>query len=137
MSYGSDSWNDGTRRTGRMARGATVVIQALFRRGITPRGTLRGGEEELNYGFDISGYIGAVGDDVALRSLPGQLRQEYMKDDRVLEVEIIPSIYTDAAKQTSIDLAVTGILADSEEPFAFTIRANSVTVELLGGARTP
>lgn len=120
-----------------MARGATVVVQALFRRGITPKGTLRGGDEELNYGFDISGYIGAVGDDVAMRSLPGQLQQEYLKDDRVLEVQVTPYIFTDAAKQVSIDLAVTGILADSEEPFAFTIRANSVTVELLGGAKTP
>lgn len=137
MSYGTDSWASDRRRTGRLTTGTNTVVLALYRRTITSRGTLRGGPDEAVYGFDLSELIGAVGPDLAVRAIPGQLRGEFLKDDRVSDVTVDAAITTGADGLTDIELSVEGTLRDSDEPFAFVLIADDVTVELVGGATTP
>lgn len=131
--YGRALWCTDQIRSGRRATHMQVVAHALFRRLITPRGTLRGGEEETAYGFDVSGYIGATSEDFAAVSLPAQVRAELMKDDRVSDVAVDAFISTGANGLTQVVLNVTAVLADESGDFAFTVAATAVTTTLLGG----
>lgn len=114
-------------------RGPAVVAQALYRRLITPRGTLRGGEEEENYGLDVAGYVGAVGDRVAAAALPGLVRGELLKDDRVADIDAAAAIATDAAGLTYVELSIRVVLQDESEPFTLTVAVTAASATLLGG----
>jgi hypothetical protein len=133
VSYGVEIWCAGQLVSSRLARGSAVVVQALYNRLITPRGTLRGGDEESAYGFDVAGYVGEVGTDIALAALPGIVRGELMKDDRVSDVLVTATTSTASDGTIAIVLEITGVLADSEEEFALTVAATDVSVTLLGG----
>ena len=132
--YGVDVWCDSALSSGRLARGTRVVAQALLRRTITPRGTLRGGEEESAYGLDVAGYIGAVGYPTAVAALPGLLRAEWLKDDRVADVDVTTAVAYDAAGRIAITMSAVVVLADDGETFDLTLRADDAGVTLLLGA---
>lgn len=131
--YGSAMWCTDQIRSGRRATGWRVVAQAYYRRLTTPRGTLRGGEEEAAYGFDIAGYVGAVGDAIALRALPAQVAAELAKDDRGTSVSCDAALVTDANGMTSIVLTITATLADESGDFTLTLAVTDTTVTILGG----
>ena len=109
--YGLDTWCMDRLQPGRYARGPSLVAQALYRRLITPRGTLRGGDDESAYGLDVSGYVGAVGYQSALQALPGLVRGELLKDDRVGEV-IVSATFTNTSN------ALIGILLEIQVTLA-------------------
>jgi hypothetical protein len=132
MSYGQDTWCGERLVTGRLARGAQVVILALYRRLITPRGTLRGGDDEDAYGIDLAGYIGAVGYDNAVAAIPGIIRSEFLKDARVADVSIDATITREANTAISIVLDCVITLVDSDEEFPFSVAASATSVTLLG-----
>ena len=131
--YGVETWCLDHLITGRYARGVNVVLQALYGRLVTPRGTLRGGEEEAAYGFDVSAYVGAVGYDTAVLSLPGAVRSELLKDDRVAEITVEAIKTTDADGLIAIELAIHAELADESADFDFTLVVTDVSVAFLGG----
>jgi hypothetical protein len=131
--YGRAMWCTDQIRSGRHASGWRVVAQAYYRRLTTPRGTLRGGEEESAYGFDVCGYVGAVGEAIALRALPAQVAAELAKDDRGTGVSCEAAIATDADGLTSIVLTITATLADESDDFTLTLAVTSTTVTILGG----
>lgn len=135
--YGVEIWCLGQIRSGRLARGRAVVIQALYNRTITPRGTLRGGEEESTYGLDLAGFVGAVGADIAARAIPLQLRTEWLKDDRVQDVSIFASIASEPDGTTAIDLDCNVLLVDEEESFPLTLHVSETSVTILGGVTNP
>ncbi len=118
-------------RTGVYARGKLLVAQALFGRLITQRGTLRGGDEESRYGFDISSYVGAVGTDVALMALPSQVEGELSKDPRVASVICVADSETRPDKSVRIILTITVTLQDESGSFDLTVGVDSVSAELL------
>jgi hypothetical protein len=120
-------------RSGRYASGWRVVAQAYYRRLTTPRGTLRGGEEEDAYGFDVCGYVGAVGTAVAVRALPAQVAAELAKDDRGTGASCQATLTTDPNGLTAILLNITATLADESVDFALTLLVTDTTVTLLGG----
>jgi hypothetical protein len=130
--FGVGMWCTTGLRTGRRARGKAIVINALLRRTITPRGTLRGGEQEAAYGLDLAGFVGAVGATVAARALPLQLRNEWLKDDRVQDVSIAGLVVagTDGTAEVNLDCQV--LLQGDTESFPLTLRVSDVTVTLLG-----
>jgi hypothetical protein len=139
VGYGVEIWCTDSMHTGRLASGAAVVIQALYRRYITPRGTLRGisdDDEDLAYGFDVSAYVGAVGTTTAIAALPGLMRAEGLKDDRVLDLAFTITPTTDTAGLTTLLIEGSGTLHDESEDFAFTLAVTEVTTTLLGGAST-
>jgi hypothetical protein len=138
--YGADTWCLDSLQPGRYATGATVVVQALYRRLITPRGTLQpvddtlGGDDERAYGFDVSGYCGAVGYPTAVNALPGQVRNELLKDDRVSpSLSVTATLSQGNDGLDAIDLSISGELADESGSFDLTLRVNDVTVAILGG----
>ncbi len=116
-------------RTGRFATGARLVAEADFRRLTTPRGMLRGGEEEQNYGLDLTERIGSVATKADAAALGGQIRSELMKDDRHDEVTVtvVRSISGPAESWNITVEAKTGA-----GPFTLVLLASAVTVELLG-----
>ena len=130
--YGIDIWCYDAVQPGRLARGRQVVVQALYRRLITPRGTLRGGPEEENYGIDLAEYCGAIGYANAVAAIPAVVRGELSKDDRVAEVSCTASRLDSTDGTVSIVLTVTVRLDDEADTFDFTLAVSDVTVTLLG-----
>ena len=127
--FGADTFCDHNGlRPGRLVRGNLALAQALLRRATTPRGTLRGGEEESNYGLDVAGYVGSVGPQIAARALPAVLRTEWLKDDRVADVAI-EGLVTQNADGTS-DVFLTCVVQPSDETEAFplSLRVSDVAV---------
>lgn len=135
--YGVEIWCLGQIRSGRLARGRAVVIQALYNRTITPRGTLRGGEEESTYGIDLAGFVGAVGAEIAARAIPLQLRTQWLKDDRVQDVSIAAAVAHESDGTAAVDLDCNVLLVGEEESFPLTLHVTDTSVTILGGATTP
>jgi len=133
VGYGLDTWCLDHLQPGRYARGSTLVAQALYRRLITPRGTLRGGDEESAYGFDVSGYVGAIGYQSALQAIPGLVRGELLKDDRLSEVEVKATFTEETNALIGILLDVRVTLADEDETFSLTLAVTDVNTTILGG----
>ena len=130
VDYGREMRCMGSLKTGRFVTGAAVVAQACYGRLTTPRGMLRGGDAEANYGIDLTELIGATNPKQVAASLPGRIRAELEKDERIesVEVDVLETRATngDVAFTITID-AVTGA-----GPFELRLLASAVTVELLG-----
>jgi hypothetical protein len=129
--YGTEVWCTDSIVPGRYATGWRVVAQALYRRVITPRGMLRGGEEEAAYGFDLAGYVGAVGYPTAVNAIPGIVRGEWLKDDRVADVDIRAFIVMGADGAISITLDATVLLSDEGDSFDLTLSISTGGVQQL------
>lgn len=90
---------------------------------------LRGGEEEQNFGLDLTELIGSASTPADAAALPGRIRAELEKDERIESVTVIVVPFIDGAATTyniSVE-AVTG-----EGPFTLTLAASAVSVDLLG-----
>lgn len=95
--YGSDIWTMGAVCQGRYARGRQLLLQACYNRLSTPRGTVRGGEEEAVYGLDLSEYVGAMEPRIAAAAFPSLISGELCKDDRVRSVRTTVVVVDDGA----------------------------------------
>ena len=116
-------------RTGRFVAGARLVGEACYRRLTTPRGMLRGGEAEQNYGLDLTELCGSTNPKAAAASLPGRIRSELSKDERVESVDV-SVLSTTEGPATSF--AITIAVQTAAGPFELQMLASAVTVELLG-----
>lgn len=115
-------------RTGRYVTGVRLVAEAVFRRLTTPRGMLRGGEDEENYGIDLLDMIGSVSTKSDAAALEGRIRSELLKDERLESVTVrVISTTTGASKAFDIFIACT----TSEGPFDLELGVDEVTVEIL------
>jgi hypothetical protein len=130
--YGQDTWCMGSLSPGRVATGATVVAQALYRRLITPRGMLRGGDEEQDYGFDVAQFIGHVDNDTAAAALPAMVRAECLKDDRVSRVDVVADVARSSNGLTEITLTLDVLLSDGRTSFSLTLSATDAGLVLAG-----
>ena len=141
IGYGVDTWCGDSLVTGRFSRGVQNVVLALYRRLITPRGTLRpldedSNEDELNYGFDLAQYCGAVGPELAVLVAPGQIAAELQKDDRVLTVSAVGRYAYAPDGTATLYFDVSGTLHDANENFDFTVKIADLTATLLLGGAT-
>lgn len=116
-------------RTGRTITGARLVAEAAFRRLSTPRGMLRGGEEEASYGFDLTSKIGSITSAADIEALPGQISSELRKDERIESVTVR---VTRQHNGPAIYLLVDVSAETTEGPFALQLGVNEVTAALLG-----
>ncbi len=126
--FGRDISCTDTLRTGRFVTGTRLVGEACYRRLTTPRGSLRGGEEEANYGLDLSELVGSVSTKSDLAALPGRIRTELLKDERIEAVNA--SVLATGGKLATFDVTIE--CQTSAGPFTLTLLASGVTVELLG-----
>ena len=133
--YGVEVWCDDRYTSGRFTAGRMTVALALYRRLITPRGSLWSvdddNDEEADYGFDLSEYIGAVGYRTAINSLPGRIRSELMKDDRVRDISVEVTTTTGSDGLIDLVIEITAVLQDSDEEFTLTVQADDLTTQLL------
>ncbi len=114
VSFGRDTFCLDHLQPGRFARGVQLVAQRCYRRLITPAGTLRGGEDEADFGLDLAGFVGSTEDRDLKSMLPLRVKNELMKDPTVDSV-------TAVAERTS-----------GEGDFDLLVAVDDVSVELLG-----
>ncbi len=129
VDYGRDLSCTESIRTTRFATGVRLVAEAAYRRLTTPRGMLRGGEDEQNFGLDLTSLCGSTNPKATAASLPGRIKSELLKDERIeaVDVDILVATTGPATSFTITVSAQTGA-----GPFTLTLLASSVTVEILG-----
>jgi hypothetical protein len=100
-----------------------IVAQANYRRLSTERGTLI---DDPDYGFDLLGLIhhGVTQDFIA--SIPGQVKNELLKDERNETVECTISNVT----ARSFDVEIRGTTAEGPFDLVVALDANNVTATL-------
>lgn len=79
----------------RVASGVALVAQDAVWRLQTPRGMGILAEDAPDFGMDLLGAIGSVQSAADAASLPGQIRAELTKDDRILSVDATVTRTTD------------------------------------------
>lgn len=131
--YGVETWCLTSLSPGRLVSGRLALIQALYRRVTTPRGTLLGGPEEASYGLDLAGWVGAVGDRIAVAAIPAMVRAEWLKDDRILDVQVTAAAVTGSDGLTSIHMTAYVTPVAESESFPMTLQVTGSAVTLLGG----
>ena len=127
--FGTDTSCTRSLRTGRLVTGARLVGEAAFRRLITPRGTLFGGEDEANYGEDLSRFVGTEQTESDAAALPGIIRTELLKDERIAEVDVQ---VTRTLRGPLVTYDVMIKATTDEGPFTLKLGVTAVSVELLG-----
>ena len=137
VGYGVDTWCLDTYQPGRYARGRQVPAQALYRRLNTPRGVLRGGEEEARYGLDVANFVGKVGYQAAVAAIPGRVRAEVLKDERVVDAAVRATIAVADNGEISIEVELSVALTDGEDPLSLTLGVSDVGLDLIGGMPEP
>lgn len=88
VSQGRDVWCVDELKPGRYASGKTLVGQRCYHRLITPPGTLKGGEDEADFGMDLAAFIGSNAPRDVATMLPVRVKNELMKDPCVNGVEV-------------------------------------------------
>ncbi len=123
-------------RTGKYVRGRAALAQAIYRRLITPRGTLQGGDEEQIYGLDLAGFIGRTALPVVIATLPGVIAAELSpeKDDRISSVAVDVTVDAPSNGLVTFTIVIRVVSADEEDEFSLTLAASATSVELLGVA---
>jgi hypothetical protein len=128
-SFGRDTSCTTSMRTGRTVTGVRLVAESAYRRLTTPRGMLRGGEKEANFGLDLTELVGSVSTARDEASLPGRIAAELSKDERIESVDVQVT-KTTASGLTSFQIRVEA--TTGEGPFVLAIGVTEVSVELLG-----
>lgn len=126
--FGRDTSCTDTLRTGRYATGLRLVAEAAYRRLTTPRGMLRGGEDERNYGLDLMSIVGRGNPTLVAAELPGRIRAELLKDERIDAVEVDVAVVT-SGPATSFTVSID--VTTAEGPFALQLSVSDVSVTLL------
>lgn len=129
VDFGRDISCTDSMKSGRFSTGPRLVAEACYRRLITPRGMLRGGEEEANYGLDLTALVGSTNPKALEASLPARIRAELLKDERVETVDVEVLVLTAADSTVSFNLTISVVTGAG--PFTLQLLASAVTVELL------
>jgi hypothetical protein len=127
--FGKDTSCTTGLRSGRYATGAKLVAEACFRRLTTPRGMLRGGDDEANYGLDLTELIGSASTKLDAAALGARIKAELLKDERLINVTV-DVVRTLEGPSVSFDVTIYG--ETDAGPFDLQIGVDEVTVELLG-----
>lgn len=130
-SFGRDTSCTTSMLTGRRVSGARLVAESAYRRLTTPRGMLRGGEAERNFGLDLTAVIGRTDAKTIEAALPGLIEAELTKDERIESVDVVVFAKDESsAGGRSFEITIEAITSDG--PFTLAILASEVTTELLG-----
>lgn len=108
VNFGRDTSCTTELRSGRYATGVRLVAEAAFRRLTTPRGTLRGGEDEAGYGIDLLGMVGTVSTKKDAAALPGRIEAELRKDERIESV-VVTVLETTVASLSSFQIDIEAV----------------------------
>jgi hypothetical protein len=128
--YGRDISCTTSLRTGRLSSGLVLLGEAAYRRITTPRGALRGGEDESIYGIDLLDMIGDASSRQATARLPAQIQNELLKDVRFADVQV--SVTSSADGPSVSYLILISITASGGESFTLRVGVDEVSSQLLG-----
>jgi len=126
--FGRDTFCITSRKTGRYASGRMLLGQRLVHRFITPRGQLRGGQAEANFGLDLAGLVGAATDDDLESSIGPRIQNEALKDEQV-ESLTVGVEQTEAA--TEITWTFTLDVQSALGPFKLVLVVDDVTTKAM------
>lgn len=129
LTEGTDTYCVDSLEPGRMATGVQLVAQRCYHRLITPRGMLRGGEEEADFGLDLAGFVGSTEDRVLESMLPVRVQNELLKDPTVDTVKVTAN-RVESAGTVSWELEIK--VQSAAGPFDLLVAVDGVSVELLG-----
>lgn len=116
-------------RPGRFVIGVRLVAEAAFRRLTTPRGMLRGGDEEADYGIDLADMIGSVANASDRAALGGRISSELTKDERIISADVTVK---DVSEGPGVSWEIEIEAQTTAGPFTLQVGIDGVTVELLG-----
>jgi len=108
---------------GRLVAGEDVLLQSLYRRLTTARGTLITDDD---YGLDVRSFLGQAFTASALKTIEGRIRFEAEKDERVEKADVEVTAASDGQTLTGSLVAYTG-----EGPFRLVFEITADTVSLL------
>ncbi len=128
--YGRDISCTDSVRTGRYVRGVRLVGESYYRRLTTPRGMLRGGKEEQDFGFDLMSKIGTLASSATRAALPGQIAAELQKDERTLSIDA--NVIEDSPDGVGKRWVVSVFAQTTEGPFTLQVGVDAVSAEFLG-----
>jgi phage baseplate assembly protein W len=104
--------------------GLTTLTQAIFRRLITPRGTLL---DDPNYGYDVTQFVNDDLSPADISRIGTQIDQELLKDQRVYASSTTVTYVASASM-----LTIATVVTPSTGPtFTLVLAASQVTVQLL------
>lgn len=101
-----------------------MLCEALARRLSTPRGSL--GDDDPDYGRDVTSYLSRRMSEAEIAAIPGELRGELMKDERISDVTIRVVRFDQEAR---FECELDGVATFG--PFRFTFAATPAAVSLL------
>jgi len=126
--YGRDVLCTDSLKTGRYASGIALVAWRCVHRLTTAKGQLRGGRRERDFGIDLQALCGAIVTDAQRAALPGQIRNELLKDEQVKSAEATVSESGGATDRTWT-IAVSAKAAAG--PFSFVMAVDSASAKVL------
>lgn len=114
---------------GRIATGLELVAQRLYHRLSTPAGSLRGGEEEADFGEDLSDYIGSIEESAIAPMLPVRVENILLRDPAVASVDVTANRVVTAG-QVSWELTIAVVTTLGQITLIASV--SDVSVDLLG-----
>lgn len=130
VSDGRDIYCLDALRPGVWARGLQLVGQRCYRRLITPRGALRGGEDEENFGLDLAGFVGSNDVATAQAMLPAMVRNELLKDPAIDDVAVSAQRTELGGGRVGWRLTVDVVTTDGDVQLI--VGVDGVTIDLIG-----
>jgi hypothetical protein len=122
-------------------QGRVCLAQNLGRRLITPRGALI---YDVNYGYDLNQWINADVSQADISQIQGYVRQEMLKDQRVISANVSAQYVGVSQVQAALTAIVAvpdpfpqGVIVlniqiqDSLGPFTLTVTVDNVSVQLI------
>jgi phage baseplate assembly protein W len=128
--FGRDTWCLDSRRTGRYVSGALLVGQRFYRCLMTPRGSLRGSEEEENWGEDLPSVCGLPGGRDAESKIRAKVQRAARTEQCLASVQTTIASAQDTSGDWTHTVTVVGQTAAG--PFELVLAVGAVTVALIG-----
>lgn len=127
--YGTETDCTDKMLPGRLVSGPLAVAQAVYRRWTTTRGMLL---EDPNYGRNVKDYLSMELTLATAQRIPGELKSEAMKDDRIDSCDVDSNISGRGAALT-VDLGFDFHCADG--PFSLSVLLTPTTAEIIIGSK--
>jgi hypothetical protein len=115
--------------SGRYASGLRLLGQRCYHRLITPRGTLRGGPDEGNFGLDLASMVGGASTAAQRAALPSQIENELRKDPEVEACSV--TIEWFEASDHTVTAEVTASVTAAAGPFELVMAVSAVSARVL------
>lgn len=124
--FGRDtSWTNDGPRYGRVVSGRLLIAQAAVRRLSTTRGTLL---YDPDYGLALADLLGSELTPSQERSVPGRIRNELLKDERIEDVTVrLSKVRTGASVSFTVDIE----FDTAAGPFSLALGVNDGVLEVI------